>query len=387
MMHDERSCEHLFTRRIYRLDGWNTVCNSCGKCLLVEPAEHGNSNTDTTLSSSSPVEKKEPLENKPDPPHPLPLAPRVDYIYPPISPESQISSDSSSLCNSAHNKKSCAYINNIILRDPWGLAHLRYIFRSLPPKEKQPESEITRRYACKITDEFGKPFMNIDVAKEPTSFNGLDKKPEKLVLASTPRSPDGDSWFYKKWIDDQAEEYKDDLVFSHGLRSFVDPEKKSSERKRSYNIEPSSLPVPSTAEPGISGKLYTRQNNCMSLSCRGSIKIENGIIIEVDFSGYPRTHGDYWTYFYKNAKRGDSISEKEIKDILSYDGSYDVKSGFEPSEDRDCLHCIRGASHIPDEPKCMACSGPSKYSEFEPFPSVHAPSPYSRSWQIKFKDA
>lgn len=79
----------------------------------------------------------------------------------------------------------------------------------------------------------------------------------------------------------------------------------------------------------VNAKLFTYENSCMSLSCHGSIEIKNGIISEINFKGYPRTYGDGWTRFYKNAKIGNKITEEQIKSILSCNGNYNVVSKLE----------------------------------------------------------
>jgi len=72
-------------------------------------------------------------------------------------------------------------------------------------------------------------------------------------------------------------------------------------------------------------KLRIYDNNSMSLSCDGSIIIdENNIVTEINFKGYPRTDGDGWTYFFKNIKRGDFVSEEKIKSLLSWNKKYNL---------------------------------------------------------------
>jgi len=78
----------------------------------------------------------------------------------------------------------------------------------------------------------------------------------------------------------------------------------------------------------ITGKLITYENNCMSLSCRGEMNIVNNIVTCITFRGYPRTHGDGWTYYYKTIKKGDKIDKSTIDKILSYNGKRNVISVF-----------------------------------------------------------
>lgn len=75
-------------------------------------------------------------------------------------------------------------------------------------------------------------------------------------------------------------------------------------------------------------KISTRENNCMSLSCRGEIEFntDNNIISSVSFKGYPRTKGDRWTSFYKNSKIGEKITKNDISYLLSFDGKKNVRS-------------------------------------------------------------
>lgn len=82
----------------------------------------------------------------------------------------------------------------------------------------------------------------------------------------------------------------------------------------------------------FNGKLRTYENNCMSLSCDGSVIIKDGIITEVNFKGYPRPNKDSWTHFYKSSKRGDLVSENDMKAMLSYDGHNNIKSYYEETK-------------------------------------------------------
>ena len=74
--------------------------------------------------------------------------------------------------------------------------------------------------------------------------------------------------------------------------------------------------------------IETFENNCMSLSCRGEMKLdENNRVIYSSYKGYPRSNGrDRWISFYKNAKKGDEITEDRINNILSFDGHDNIVS-------------------------------------------------------------
>lgn len=52
----------------------------------------------------------------------------------------------------------------------------------------------------------------------------------------------------------------------------------------------------------MTGKLITYENNCMSLSCKGEMKIVNNIITNICFKEYPRVYGDSWIRYYNNLK-------------------------------------------------------------------------------------
>ena len=79
----------------------------------------------------------------------------------------------------------------------------------------------------------------------------------------------------------------------------------------------------------MKGVLVTYQDNSMSLSCKGEVIINKGIIQHVSFKGYPRVYGDGWTAFYMRKKKGDKVTQKEIDNILSFNGILDVVSMFE----------------------------------------------------------
>lgn len=77
-------------------------------------------------------------------------------------------------------------------------------------------------------------------------------------------------------------------------------------------------------------EIQTRENNYMSLSCRARMRIVDGLVEEIDFNGMERSGGlDSWTGFYKGKKRGDKVSEKEIKEVLSYHGRNNIVSVLE----------------------------------------------------------
>jgi len=78
----------------------------------------------------------------------------------------------------------------------------------------------------------------------------------------------------------------------------------------------------------MTGTLTTYQNNNMSLSCRGVMKIENNIVISLSFKGYPRTNGDGWTGFYKRSNVGDTVTDSQVECIKKYNGIYNVVSKF-----------------------------------------------------------
>jgi hypothetical protein len=77
-------------------------------------------------------------------------------------------------------------------------------------------------------------------------------------------------------------------------------------------------------------KLIVYENNCMSLSCEGSVIMDDkNIITEIHFKGYPRSRGDEWTRFFMNAKIGNIISDDIIDDILGFNGKNNVKAYLE----------------------------------------------------------
>ena len=78
----------------------------------------------------------------------------------------------------------------------------------------------------------------------------------------------------------------------------------------------------------MKGVLITYQDNSMSLSCKGELIIDKSIVQHVSFKGYPRAHGDGWTAFYLRKKTGDQVTQKEIDNIISFNGICDVISMF-----------------------------------------------------------
>lgn len=79
----------------------------------------------------------------------------------------------------------------------------------------------------------------------------------------------------------------------------------------------------------INGILKTYENNCMSLSCHGEMKIKNNKIVEINSHGMPRTGGrDSWFSFYEHAKKGDMVKQTSLDWVLSYNGHDDIVSVF-----------------------------------------------------------
>ena len=84
----------------------------------------------------------------------------------------------------------------------------------------------------------------------------------------------------------------------------------------------------------INGILKTYENNCMSLSCHGEMKIKNNKIVEVNFHGMPRTGGkDSWFSFFENAKKGNTVKTISLDWVLSYDGHDNIVSVFLEDEE------------------------------------------------------
>ena len=71
--------------------------------------------------------------------------------------------------------------------------------------------------------------------------------------------------------------------------------------------------------------LQTYENNSMSLSCSGTMRVEDDFITEVRFSGYPRTSGDSWVRFYQR-DTGAYIGPEAVEITLSYNGKNNVVS-------------------------------------------------------------
>ena len=81
---------------------------------------------------------------------------------------------------------------------------------------------------------------------------------------------------------------------------------------------------------GMKKILKTFENNCMSLSCKGEIIIEDDIIKSINWHGYPRSGGtDNWVRYYKDLKVGDKIEQNIIDNILKYNGWSNIVSKIE----------------------------------------------------------
>ncbi len=76
----------------------------------------------------------------------------------------------------------------------------------------------------------------------------------------------------------------------------------------------------------INATVTTYENNYMSLSCKGTMKIIDSKIVKVGFKGFPRVDGDSWVSFYRDSKIGDIITSDKINTILSYNGKYNIVS-------------------------------------------------------------
>ena len=82
----------------------------------------------------------------------------------------------------------------------------------------------------------------------------------------------------------------------------------------------------------MTGTLITYEDCSMSLSCRGEMKIKNGIVVDISFKGYPRMNGDGWIHYYKSKKVGDTVTDNLITITKEYNGNYNVISKFEEEE-------------------------------------------------------
>lgn len=76
----------------------------------------------------------------------------------------------------------------------------------------------------------------------------------------------------------------------------------------------------------MNGKLIIYDKSWGSLACSGTFYITDGVITEIDFSGYPRTIGDEWVSYFNQFKRGDKI--KSMDYLLSFNDRYNVVSKF-----------------------------------------------------------
>lgn len=76
----------------------------------------------------------------------------------------------------------------------------------------------------------------------------------------------------------------------------------------------------------LNGKLIIYDKSWGSLACNGTFYITDGIITEINFSGYPRTVGDEWVSYFNQFKRGDKI--KSMDYLLSFNGRYNIVCRF-----------------------------------------------------------
>lgn len=85
----------------------------------------------------------------------------------------------------------------------------------------------------------------------------------------------------------------------------------------------------------MTGVLRTYQDNYMCLSCRGEIIVRNSVITSKNFQDVPRIDGDIWVDFYTSKEIGDTVTGKEIDELLSFNGEQNIISAFckkEPGE-------------------------------------------------------
>ena len=102
------------------------------------------------------------------------------------------------------------------------------------------------------------------------------------------------------------------------------------------------------------GILKTHENNNMSLSCHGEMKIECGIVKSVSFKGMPRPSGDEWTGEYQR-KVGSILTDNDINRILSYHNRADVISRFEDQFTTDeLLWVVSKTPGWSENPPCNA---------------------------------
>lgn len=84
----------------------------------------------------------------------------------------------------------------------------------------------------------------------------------------------------------------------------------------------------------ITGILRTIENNSMSLSCSGEMKIKDNIIVSSYSKGMPRANGiDSWFRHYESAKIGEIISPSTVQSILDYNGRNNILSALQRAEE------------------------------------------------------
>lgn len=82
-----------------------------------------------------------------------------------------------------------------------------------------------------------------------------------------------------------------------------------------------------TEKDKVTGKLRTRENNDMSLSCLGEMDLKDNIIKSLYYKGMPRANcQDSWFGYYSNAQIGDFISPLTVQKILDYNGKNNIIS-------------------------------------------------------------
>ena len=121
------------------------------------------------------------------------------------------------------------------------------------------------------------------------------------------------------------------------------------------------------------GELKIYEDNCMSLSCRGSIVLTDNIITDISFKGYPRPGKDTWAGYFEHLKIGGVVGEKTILNLLSYNRHDNLVSFFIPTKKMIvCPECggegvIRnpnpGISDFPPIVDCDHCHGTGKIEE------------------------
>ena len=125
------------------------------------------------------------------------------------------------------------------------------------------------------------------------------------------------------------------------------------------------------------GELKIYEDNCMSLSCRGSIVLTDNIITDISFKGYPRPGKDTWAGYFEHLKIGGVVGEKTILNLLSYNRHDNLVSFFIPTKKMIvCPECLGngytiftydrpgGVPGYRQEP-CETCHGLGKIEEEE----------------------